>query len=108
MPGQCQRRAEASAMQCSAGELRAGSRIKEKASAVPAASRWAPASGAARLGLGDGMEGMEGTGEAVKLRWWWWWWCRADELGVGCPRLQFACGVIPGRDTAERTGLGGD
>lgn len=34
---------EASAMQCSAGELRPGSRIKEKASAVPAAARWAPA-----------------------------------------------------------------
>lgn len=27
---------------------------------------------------------------------------------MGCPRLQFACGVIPGRDTAERPVVGGD
>jgi len=40
-----------------------------------------PASGA-----GDGVEWREG--EAVEL-----WTCGRAELGVGCPRLQFACGV---------------
>ena len=47
---------------CSAGELRAGSRIKEKASAVPAAARWAPAlQPPARLGGWNGWR----KGEAV-------------------------------------------
>lgn len=56
MPSQCQPRA----MQCSAGELRAGSRIKEKASAVPAAARWAPA-------LQPPARGMEWNGERARL-----------------------------------------
>jgi hypothetical protein len=54
--------------------------------------------GAARRG-----DGTDNGGRAREDWWWWWWWsCRA-ELGVGCPRLRFACGVIPGRGTAERT-----
>jgi hypothetical protein len=69
--------------------------------------------GEARQRRGSAREGAQGQGlgvinkdrgEANAGRGWLGSGAVMDELGVGCPRLQFACREIPGRDTAERTG----
>lgn len=87
----------ASAMQCSAGELRAGPGLKKgRVPCRPLLDGLQLSRHPARRGAARGWNGGRARED------WWWWSCRA-ELGVGCPRLRFACGVIPGRGTAERT-----